>query len=351
MSIYLISNREVDGNNRFKTSGKERAQHTFRIARCTLDEDNDKAEYELVKDKADQGYEYVLVSESDDQTDLTNLYGTAHMFYDLYRDMRENTDGKGDVMFFIHGFATAFEDSLKHIYQLHQLYIAPENSSVKHLIYVSWPSVKSKVLTYWNDQQDALQTGAVLGRIFSKLHGFFTEIFEMKQATRCSHGIHLAAHSMGNQVLSAMLESIPKTRLFPLFDEVVLLHSDVPHDVFEKDEPFTKLETISNRVHIYTHRSDDALRISRFTKNLKQRLGFKGPKNSRDLNDETFVVDTTRTRVDLGEFSEKVVDHWGYLYRNSVVEDVIEVLAGKDERSIPNRRRSRKHNQYFLLKK
>jgi len=350
MSIYLISNRATDDNDRFLNSGKERAQHSFRIAKCSLNETRKTADYVMVKDKVDQGYEYVLVDEADDKTDLNNLHGTAHMFYDLYQDMRDNQGAKGDVMFFIHGFSTDFEASLKDIYQLHERYIAPEHSSIKHLIYMSWPSVKSKVLTYWNDQQDALQTGAVLGRIFGKLHGFFTEIFEMKQANRCKHGIHLAAHSMGNQVLSAMLESIPKTRLFPLFDEVVLLQADVDYDILDEGEPFSRLETISNRTHIYTHRSDDALRVSRYTKNLKQRLGFKGPKKSTQLNDETFVVDTSRTKADKGEIGEMVADHSGYLHRKRVVEDVVEALKGTDEQSIKNRKRIKKHN-HFLLKK
>ena len=351
MKIYMICNRAVEETHdglRFQDTGKERAQASFRIANCTIPEDGKgtRASYTILEDKFMPGYDEIADIVEGKKP---NLMGTAQVFYDVYQDMLNEKTEKGDTLFFMHGFATDFDSTLDHIYDLYELYIKPEESPIKNMIYVSWPSLKSKLLTYWNDQDDAEATGQMLGRVYSNLHKFFLTTFETLGLDRCKHKIHLMAHSMGCTLLREMLEAIPRHRLFPLFGETILLHSDVEHDVFEPGKPYTKLEPLSERTHIYIHRSDDALRISRFTKNFNKRLGFKGPKDKHDLNDETFVIDTTHVSNENVPLMERVVDHWGYLNRQPVVNHIIQVLRGMDTDDIHYDRKHRKYEQYYIL--
>ena len=101
---------------------------------------------------------------------------------------------------------------------------------------------------------------------------------------------------------------------------------------------------------MYVHRSDDALRISRYTKNFVRRLGSRGPKQEEKLPVETYVIDTTcahraedlpsaETAQNMGiasndedvSIKEKLFDHWGYLWRDAVIRDVRKVLAGENQ--------------------
>lgn len=274
------------------------------------------------------------------------------MFSDLYRKMVAEECGKADVLVFIHGFQYTFADSLEHIYQLHKIYVEPEHTPIKHLIYVSWPTIGKLLFTYHNDQEDAAITGSVLGRLYNKLFGFFEDMFTIHRNTRCLNKIHLAAHSMGNQVLKGMLQGIDDSKLYPLFSEVLLLNSDVEDTVFEDGQPFTRLESLCERVHIYSHKSDDALRVSRFTKNFRQRLGKNGPTNLETLKSPTFLVDTTSAKTSVNtslatSIKENVADHWGYLYRQEVIEDIIQVLGNVDEDDVKNRKRW--EGRYYYL--
>lgn len=345
MSIYIISNREVIGN-KFRNDGKDKAAgSSFRIANCVINEKLETVDYEIVPDNFPLGYENVVLALKG-KLSPDKLKGTEVMFYDLYRQMLYSDKEKSDVLFFIHGFSNSLEDNLSHIYKLNKLYVG-EESPIKHLVYLSWPTRDHKVLTYWNDQEDARETGLMLNRLYMKMYGFFKDIFELHRQQRCRNRIHLAAHSMGNQVLKSMLESLPKDKLFPLFGEVLLLHSDVENSVFEPSQPFTLLEHLSERTHLYIHHSDDALRISRGTKNFNKRLGHKGPKNRDNLNKETFIVDTSKV-TDSTVIRDIIVDHWRYLYSPITVKDILSVLDGTDENRI--RRREKTETNYFILK-
>ncbi len=349
MSIYLITNRRV-ANGKIVDKGKETAQRSFRVAECELDHANETVSYKLIPDSYESGYEQLNINRNRKAEQIENrLKGSARMFFQLYQQMLNSDKEHSDTLFFIHGFNYSLKSSLENIYELHKLYVEGE-SPIENIVYFSWPSIGHKFLTYWNDQEDAERSGKVLGELFTKLLGFFIDAFEIGGKERCQHKIHLAAHSMGNQVLKHMLESIPKHKLFPLFKEVILLNSDVEYDVFDEGKAFQRLGAISERTHMYIHRSDDALRISKYTKNFKQRLGFKGPKNRGALNDETFIVDTTEGQPATTS-TEKWIDHWGYLHRPDVIADINHVLHGMDEDDIPVRKKWNESTNYFYFPK
>lgn len=350
MSIYLISNRKVE-NKRFSNKGSERATGEFRVATVSIPKEGQAADYQLLEDYNARDYRAVTeLLEAQNPGTNTALQGSAYMFYDLYHKMLEVKQGQSDTLFFIHGFANKLEDNMVHIKTLHDLYIAPKDSGIDHLVYVAWPSIGHKIGTYWNDQEDARETGRVLGKLFNKLRHFFIELFEQHGHPRCVQRIHLAAHSMGNEVLRYMLRDMEDHQLFQLFGETLLFNSDVEHNVFDTGQPFTKLYRLSSRIHMYINRSDEVLGvISRFTKNLNRRLGHKGPRDYSVLEPQTFVVDTTPVK---GGYTgmERTLDHWGYIKKEEVIKDIRQVLRGLDETEIDGRTLKEKQNQCYMIR-
>lgn len=349
MSIFILSNRQVQ-KDRFRNDGKEQARPTFRIAKAEIAEES--VSYEILPDSFEQHYDRLaqdLRKESQGSSPRTSpRKGTAQMFGQLYQEMRDYQGSQGDLLFFIHGFANSFEDNLQHIRKLHRLYVEPSNSPVSHLVYLSWPSQSSKILTYSDDQRDAQVTGQVLSRIYSKLLEFFQQLFQVEDQAHCGHQVHMAAHSMGNQVLMHLLESVPQRQLRPVIGEVLLLHSDVPDTVYEPGEPFQKLHRLASRTHIYTHQSDDALALSHFTKNGNKRLGKRGPSRMKDLPEDTFRVEVSRLRAD-ESLRERLFDHWGYLESPGQIEDIKAVFRGEEENQIEGRVRDEDEKQLYRL--
>ena len=361
MSIYLITNRSTSGAS-INDTGKERGLSTFRIAEAQIDESKeklaDKVTFNLIDDLDDSAlYRHQKgrpAAARDLLTNMQELTGSERLFAELYSQMLASS-GRADVLFFIHGFANDVESSRKNIYQLYKRYVESQDSPIEHLVYFSWPTVGHMGLTYWNDQEDAENAGLVVSRLFRLLRGFYVDMFELGEEPHCGHRLHLAAHSMGNQVLGHALDAMNKNNLFQMFEEVLLLNADIEHDVFEQGKPFSFLENLTERIHIYIHRSDDALRISRFTKNFNKRLGHRGPKDPSSLPHNAFIVDSTDTAQDIDavkffdELREKAVDHWGYLYRSKVIEDIRLVLAGVDENGMTTRSLDERSNNLYRL--
>ncbi|MCC6233288.1 MAG: alpha/beta fold hydrolase, partial [Verrucomicrobiales bacterium] len=263
--------------------------------------------------------------------------------------------GKGDTLVFLHGFQYTFEASLEHLKKLEETYVRAEDSPISNLVYFSWPSC-GKLTDYQDDQVDAIESGKLLGRLFRKTRQFFAEYFGSKEDPRrefCGRKIHLAAHSMGNQVLTHMVHEMNHypQEPFSLFNEVLLLNADADWNVFEPGKPLHRLPEYCERTHIYNNYSDDALWVSQHTKNFKKRLGRHGPSDLETLPPRTLVVDGSGLKAvssKLGAASEKdrfavraaeitgakvpqrerLMDHWGYLYRPEVIADVKAVLAG-----------------------
>jgi hypothetical protein len=376
--IYVVTNRKIDtrmeGGRVVETihnDGEETARPVFRIATVDLHATDPKKDVvTLVPDEYVESYDNM---ESD--VPLDRVFGTRRMFLDLYRRMSEAPEGKGDTLVFLHGFQYSFEASLEHIRKLSQVYLEAKDCSVANLVYFSWPSAGS-LTDYKDDQVDAIESGKLLGRLFRKTRQFFLEFFGSKEAKRnefCGQQIHLAAHSMGNQVLTHMIHEMnhyPQVP-FSLFGEVLLLNADADWNVFEPGQPLHRLPEYCERTHIYNHYSDDALWISQHTKNFMKRLGRHGPSSLDTLPPRTKVVDGSglkarggkaataamkdRFAVKAAEITgqkvptrERLMDHWGYLYRPEVIADVKAVLAGVGSASITGRA-STPHPNLFKL--
>lgn len=333
MSIYIITNREVK-NEVIARDGREKAGFGFRVGELnngaiTLFKDFTGADYLNIQDQRENG--------------------TAKLFIDLYENLISYKE-RADVLFYIHGFDYSLTDEIKHMQQLKKIYLDNSDSPIKHLIYFSWPTKAN--YDYEEDQNDTIISGQLLGRLFGKVRQFYTQKFKMDKQQRCRNRIHLAVHSMGNQVLSHFVEAVTDSIAFPLFSEILLLNSDVDWRIFEKEQAFSRLIKFGERIHIYINRSDDALRISRLSKNFHQRLGSRGPSNLDTLPPETFIVDTTDVNAYNPNISlkERTLDHWGYLERQAVIGDIINVFLGIDEDDIATREKSINYQRFFSLK-
>lgn len=336
--------------------------------------------------------------DSGDEPDLTGLPGTLRMFADLYHSMRNAPEGKGDALVFIHGFNYSWTDSLRHLLSLVRVYAQPEASPVSHIIYFSWPSWGSK-LRYPSDQEIAQPAGTNFGRLFGKIVQFYRDAFVPQRPvevgepvtgplTFCGRRLHLGAHSMGNQVLEEFMRAIVGVQSLkvPIFGQTLLLNADEDWTALEPGRPLHHLPGYSDRIHVYNHKSDDALLISEATKNSERRLGRHGPRSMSDtvLADRTVVVDCSKlhlarssrarrepaltaaagvaTKAAADRFyetaqsvlegsdntKERLYDHWGYLHRPEVVADIYRVLRAEAASEIPGRDR-RDTRRYSLV--
>lgn len=353
--LYLLTNRQIvkeptaRSPGRIRADGEEAALPTFRIARVP-DKPNEDAPYELYRDGRFVDYQDLEAGTAADA-----LTGSQRMFRELYDAMlAAQNQNKGDVLVFVHGFQFTLKDSLENLYQIKHAYLDPPDSRIGHIVYVSWPSVgrflslprPGAATAYHDDQRDARDTGRCLARAFERLSLFMEQFFvtwtaqgkEKQKNPLCGHKVHLAAHSMGNQVVERFMEALPASHHRPLFSEVLLLHADCANDVLEPGKPLHALPLIGERVHVYNHYGDAALTISRFTKNFDKRLGKYGPRRMDALPERTLVVDTTHAPAgDETGFKERVGDHWGYLHRPTVVGDIRAVLDGQSASAIVGR--------------
>lgn len=298
---------------------------------------------------------------------LEGLKGTRRLFAELYRDMCDSPAHKGDTLFFIHGFNYSFPEAMRHFRRLHDLYVKPADSPIARIVYFTWPS-NGRVTHYPSDRAIAGPSGWLLGRLFAKVAWFFHDVFEASgsgKTPHCGRKIHLAAHSMGGQVLREFIRAIDQDGIArpPLFGEILLLHADLEWTALEKGQPLHRLPEFCERVHVYNHRRDVALGISETTKNAEKRLGKHGPKDKERISSRTRIIDctfrTSRDGIPQGDMffgdidnilgkgrapvHEAAFRHWGYLYCRKQLTDMYAVFAGWSSSRIEREAKTRKH--------
>jgi len=305
--------------------------------------------------------------------DLEQFAGTARLFMELYQAMANAPAGKGDTLVFLHGFQYSWTDSLEHLNRLHKLYVEPPNSPIGQIVYFAWPSYGS-FTKYKSDQGNAFVSGGVLGRLFAKVGEFYQAQFSGPNAQpHCGKRIHLAAHSMGNQVLEAFCSMIAQfdALRFNLFTEVLLLGADADWATLEPGKAMYRLHDFSDRVHVYSNYHDDALVISESTKkDHDKRLGRHGPRDIGLLPPRSIVVDISRNltaaerqrvsrRFQMGankmtatvgvQNKDQAYNHWAYLFRDDVCADIIAVLNGESASAIAQRKPKPSKGELYTL--
>lgn len=361
---WIITNRKVESSR-----GRDRVVEdshdplpTFRIANfaplatgSALSDDRLRNAVSFIPDDFIDRYQDVTAD-----SNPSDFIASKRLFLALYQAMSAGQPGKGDTLVFIHGFNYAWTDALSHLQRLHEVYVEPPESPIGQILYFTWPSL-GRTSMYLSDQQIALPSGMLLGRVFSKAVQFYRDFFKTGRNAPefCGKRIHLAAHSMGNQVLREFMRTVREQNFLrsSIFGETLLINADLEWTGLETGHPLASLPDYSDRVHVYNHASDDALAISEATKNDAKRLGRHGPRDWREIPPRNIVVDCSALSADTAgtpdnRFSaaakrvlggrpaairERMFDHWGYLHREEVVADIYQVLHGTSASNIQRR--------------
>lgn len=330
MNLF-ITNREIytnpDGSEFIREDGKENAGDNLRFGKY----DNKKfLLFDEPSFESDSNYQEILLKEKEE------LKGSARFFREIYQELIEGNGKKNDVLFFIHGFNTDLNGVRSAFDTLNKKYVDNPNSPIKHIVIFTWPG-RSPVVPYHyhDDKKDAIRSGEALARGFEKVVKFFREFLVKGDNIPCNRNINLLVHSMGHRVLKHMMLEMKENHIpFPdLFNEIILIAADIEFDIFEKGESFDKLIELGKRVHIYFHEKDRVLDISKFTKNFSNRLGRYGRKRIDPMQIDVRDANVTKTKDDANVgFGENNLNHWYYYSSTEVVEDIVEVLRGKDSK-------------------
>jgi esterase/lipase superfamily enzyme len=215
---------------------------------------------------------------------------------------------------------------------LHKEYVENPHSPIRHIVLFTWPA-RSNILKYRDDARDAATSGYAFGRGIQKLRDFFKITFGLDPSNPsnpiCNHKIHLLVHSMGAKVLESMFEQMlsENKTITSLFSQAILVGADVDYTSLESPRPLNHLIDICERVNVYYHNADMALKISETTKNAFNRLGKFGPRQSNLLPDDIVEVNTTNVTDDNGVL-HGAVHHWYYYNSPTVINDISSVLNG-----------------------
>jgi esterase/lipase superfamily enzyme len=178
---------------------------------------------------------------------------------------------------------------------------------------------------YRDDKEDAIRSGKNLGRSFNKVVDFMQEFLVRGKHQPCHRKIHLMVHSMGNRVLKYMMQNL--NQRVELFSEIILVAADIEYDIFEQPGEFNNLIDLGQRIHIYYHKRDIVLDISKWTKNFTNQLGRYGRKRCDKTIPDIVDVDVSNSKDDKGEgISADKLNHWYYYSSTEVVNDIVRVL-------------------------
>jgi esterase/lipase superfamily enzyme len=281
---HILTNRTIF-NGKVVSKGIEPATQSFKVLKCG-DDLND--------------YEHLIQN-------TINHYPTKTMFTDIYKSMKDKPGSKLNI--FIHGFANTFEKSIKMADKIRELY--PSD----HFILQSWSSIGRLINAYHNDSQDAKRTGANLAQIFNRMVTYLIE-----ERADCLGEINLFCHSMGNQVLEAMLKNIDEDKKVKVFKNIVMLHPDVDEDVFDRSY-MRDINRIARKTIVVINESDEVTGIvSKYTKNYgKGRLGNGSTTDVLPRGVE--ILDTTPF-TDSSTVKDDLLDHWTAMRSPTAVAEI-----------------------------
>ncbi|MEH0154498.1 alpha/beta hydrolase [Limibacter armeniacum] len=342
---YLITNREVSdvgrdnyiqvGKEFLRIDGRESAHDNLRFGEIAFEEthhNKDINDFEISL-YPDLDYEALRNNTEKQNLSAAEELSSYKMFNTLYKKHKTKRGEKEDILFFVHGYKNDLVTALQTLSELHNLYVKPKDSTIKHIVLFAWPSRKN-LLQYRDDARDAILSGYALARAYMKLRDFF-RILLQNNKDFCMSKIHLICHSMGNRVIESMLEHLNAEcwTIRNLFEEGILVGADVDYDTLEPPKPMNHIIDLCARVHVYYHRRDKALMVSENTKNAFNRLGLWGAKNTLSIPDDVYQCNVTDIPDPedniLDDLEDRIINHWYYINNSLVVNDIRDVLNGK----------------------
>ncbi|MDW8444809.1 MAG: alpha/beta hydrolase [Acetobacteraceae bacterium] len=245
-----------------------------------------------------------------------------------------------DLLLYVHGFETTFDDALALTAQIagnltavREGFAETERPPPVVPLVFTWPSDGERSpRAYWSDVDDAERSGHALRRTLQFVSGFLAGLAEAAARPR----LVLAVQSLGHAVLAAALASDD----FPAGIDVLLsTGADIEADAFEPHGRFRRLPELVPRTVVYHCVRDGALQLSQTVRAAwnglpsgRLRLGQIGPRH--DLPVVTVeAVDVDAVVVGTGD---DLFHFYGRLNR-TVQADMLRVLAGLPSHAIPGR--------------
>lgn len=224
--------------------------------------------------------------------------GDQASFFDAVANHVQNSPTH-DVLIFIHGFNTTFEEAAVRVAAL-----AREMDFTGTPILYSWPSFGG--LAEYAFDEDSVEWTT------PHLRGFLQLVRKYSGAMK----INLIAHSMGNRALGKALQEL-EAEVKPLFNEVIMAAPDVDDDLFE--QMAEDWEGKAKRITLYASSHDFALAASK---------RFHADHYRAGESDEMLVVKGVDSIDASGAQSDRL-GH-GYLFHASVLADVAKLIRTDD---------------------
>lgn len=259
-SIFVATNRVKQADSTALTFGRERSDTvSYGKFDVSIPPNHKVGNIEWAKGKPDPSRHFATIS--------SKSFSSAPQFRKqlalaAQRNKSRTPTGKKEVVLFVHGYNTPFDEGVYRAAQIRHDYdlAAP-------MVLFSWPSAGRPGL-YVYDRDSVIVSRDSLVDVITQLHQS-----DVDQIT-------LIAHSMGSSLLMESLRQIHISGRAPILsklDGVVLLSPDIDIDVFN-----TQLDQISplpRPFMIFASQKDEALEISSFLTGRQERIG-----NNLDLN-------------------------------------------------------------------
>ena len=213
--------------------------------------------------------------------------------------------GRGDLVIYIHGYNTTFENAAKRTAQ-----IAFDYGFQGVPLMFSWPS-DGKLVSYPSDREDI--TWSV-----THIEQFFNDVLTRTRAKR----VHLIAHSLGNQGLIDVLNTMALRRGGngpPLFENIILSAPDFDAELFQQQIAPNSI-SLARRWTLYTSKKDGVLNISA-NFNSSWRLGLSPVTIVPGMD----IIDASEVEVTPWSLPES---HSYFASKQTVVDDIIATLKG-----------------------
>ncbi len=209
-----------------------------------------------------------------------------------------------DVLVFVHGFNTSFDEARFRAAQL----VADSHFGGVPILF-TWPS-KSQLFGYVSDKDSATASRDALQDVINDI-----------AATPGVGKIHVLAHSMGGWLaMEALRQSAISGHrdLDGHLGEVMLASPDIDLDVFASQ--MAKLRPA--KVTVFATANDRALSLSSTIAQSRQRVGAINPANPEDT---AKLVSLGALVYDLSAFSDGMIDHGAY----AVTPDVLKAIGAQ----------------------
>lgn len=174
---------------------------------------------------------------------------------------------KREILLFIHGYNTAFDEAayraaqIAHDLQFPGIPAMYSWASDGRVLVASGNAEKKRA--YENDEQDVMKA-------VKPLKEYLNVLAEKSGA----EAVHVIAHSMGNRAFLNALKELEANDDGPLINKVILAAADVDAEVF-RNEIAPRLEGIAESITVYCSEDDRALKLSSVKHGNGNRLGFK----------------------------------------------------------------------------